>query len=68
MTPEDISAFLKDMPIKALIDALSILDPDVVRVIESIELVRGQGYGKVTVTVANRVITEVAPEVKYRLR
>lgn len=68
MSPEDIAAILKDAPLKQLLEALSILDPDMIKIMESINMIRSFGYGIVEITVADKQIMGINTTLKTKLR
>lgn len=68
MNSEQIAALLKDVGIKQLIEALSILDPDMVKVMEVINMLRNQGYGKIEVSIADHQVMNIDTTFKNKLR
>ncbi len=68
MRSEDVAALVKEQGIKTILDALEILDPDVKLAITTLEQVKAQGYGRVSVTVANGQIMMIEPTIQLNLR
>lgn len=64
MTAEEISHELAQIGYKPLFDVISIIEPDIYKVIEAILLVRNQGFGKVNMEIQNGKIVQIEPTLR----